>query len=78
MTTATIIEQIIPLNFLSRGMTGLPENCFQQFYVLYLDGIETIGCDTIENVRHFAKAAYDLDVSGVAISETVFTGFRRR
>lgn len=75
MTTATIIEEIIPLQSVPRGSTGLPENCFQQFYVLYIDGRECSGAADLESLATFAEDVYGLDIRNLPISETVFAGF---
>lgn len=75
MATATIIEQIMPLYPLPRGSTGLPEDCFQQFYVLYIDGRECCGADDLENLSIIAEGIYDLDIRSLPISKTVFAGW---
>ena len=75
MTTATIIEEIIPLQSVPRGATGLPENCFQQFYVLYIDGRECCGADKLESLATLAEGIYGLDIRNLPISETVFAGW---
>lgn len=70
---ATIVEQIMPIRFLPKGATGLPEDCFQQLYVLEVDGIELSGCDDLDNLRFLIKEVYGLE--GLEVSDTVFTGF---
>ena len=81
MTTATIIEEIIPMHFLPRGETGLPEHCFQSLYTLYINGNECSGAAELPSLVSIAKAVYDIDLSNTPVSETVFAGFtspRRR
>ena len=41
MATAYLVEEILPVRFLDRGATGLPENCFQTLYHLFVDGVDT-------------------------------------
>lgn len=73
-TNATIVEQIMPVRFLPRGSTGLPEEHFQQLYVLVVDGIELSGCDDLDNLKFLIKEVYGIE--GLEVTETVFTGFR--
>lgn len=70
---ATFIQhQVLALYF----GTSLPEDCFQDFFVVIVDGKETTGADDLEVLRQMAKAmgfGSDIPVDPIP----VFMGFSK-
>jgi len=70
-----VIESILPLFFRPRGESGLPTaDCFQLFYTIYVDGEESIGAGSMEQLQWFANAT---GFAGTLPTpcETVFAGW---
>ena len=72
---AHLIEEIIPMHFVPRGETGLPEHCFQSMYELVIDGRETgSGCADLDGIRLLAREVYGVE-GDIPVLETRFSGF---
>lgn len=71
--SAYLIEEVVPTHFLGRGETGLPESCFQSMFCLYINDKEVSGAAELSAIRAIAEAVYG--ITGLAVKETVFSGF---